>query len=537
MKNINIIYIVGTTIFTLIIAVLFLSNSNIFTAKVIDEKSEKCNFLRGDSDNSGSVDLTDPVYVLNYLFRGAQPPKCLDAADANDDGNLDITDAVYILNYLFQGSQEPKPPFPDKGTDLTEDSLTCNEIPDLICSIQSINLCGTLGIQTDDSCFIQVYSQTRITEEGIDNDIVACPIKKKGSTYAGCGPYETANDKEIILVQSRNEQRNPVFYNSEKGLVIAWEEIDKEGIDSGKRKLYLCNLKEFIEDPHNYCGNNKIFVAYGFNPSISKKYLVWENERDIEACDLSLSEGPYSCFTKSKKILIATKEIENDPEFATPLIKESYILYRDKDVGPAGTFYNLYAGGIVQETQQGIPYGYESYLVDSGKIDLPQPGDITNDGKTVIYAAKNGEGKYDILYKKEGKKIAIASNEFLVASPNVITLYNNELKQRGNYVIWKQAHPGVKYPLQLKLIREENPPVQYKIITSGYSGSHGQFIICQDGICLSQSKIIGKFEDSSSVDSNQNFINQWETCDLNALGRASDDEIRAGLIAGCLKKN
>lgn len=537
MKKINIIYIVGAIILISIIAILFLFNSNIFTAKIIDEKSDGCNFLRGDSDSSGRVDLTDPIFLLNYLFRGGEPLKCLDSADSNDDGNLDITDAVYILNYLFQGGQEPKHPFPDKGADLTEDSLTCNEVSDLICSAKLVNLCGSLGIQTDESCFIQVYPQTRISEEGIDNDIAACPIKKKGDSYEGCGPYETANDKEVILVQSENEQRNPVFYNSEKGLFIAWEEIEKEGIEAGERKVYLCTLKGFIGDPNDYCENNKIFIDYGFNPSISKKYLIWENERNIEACDLSLLEGPFSCFTESKKISIATKEIENDQEFATPIIKENHVLYRDKDVGLTGIFYDLYACGIVQETLPEISYSCESYLVDSGNIDLPQSGDITNDGKTIVYAVKNEEEKYDIISKKEDKIIIISSNEFLIASPNVITLYNNELKQRGNYVIWKQANPGVKYPLQLKLIKEENPPMQYKIITSGYSGAHGQFIICQENICLAQSKITGKFEDSASLNNDQNFINKWETCDLNYLERASNDEIRMGLIGNCLKRN
>jgi len=45
------------------------------------------------------VDLSDAVFVLAYLFRGGQEPRCLEAADIDDDGEVVITDAVY-----FQGN-------------------------------------------------------------------------------------------------------------------------------------------------------------------------------------------------------------------------------------------------------------------------------------------------------------------------------------------------------------------------------------------------------------------------------------------------
>jgi hypothetical protein len=50
---------------------------------------------------------------------------CKDAADANDDGRLDISDAVFTLEYLFSGTRKPLEPFPDPGTDPTEDALRC----------------------------------------------------------------------------------------------------------------------------------------------------------------------------------------------------------------------------------------------------------------------------------------------------------------------------------------------------------------------------------------------------------------------------
>lgn len=58
------------------------------------------------------------------LTPGATPP-CLDAADGTDDGQLNITDAVYILNFLFLGGSAPPEPHGACGLDPTEDDLDC----------------------------------------------------------------------------------------------------------------------------------------------------------------------------------------------------------------------------------------------------------------------------------------------------------------------------------------------------------------------------------------------------------------------------
>ena len=85
-------------------------------------------FRRGDSNASGDLNITDGVFVLNYLFLGGPEPPCQDAADSDDNGALNITDGVRILNYLFLGGPAPSAPGPDTcGPDPTADDLpTCN---------------------------------------------------------------------------------------------------------------------------------------------------------------------------------------------------------------------------------------------------------------------------------------------------------------------------------------------------------------------------------------------------------------------------
>ena len=45
-------------------------------------------FVRGDVNTDTSLNLTDPVFILDHLFAGGDEPQCLDAADADDNGQM-----------------------------------------------------------------------------------------------------------------------------------------------------------------------------------------------------------------------------------------------------------------------------------------------------------------------------------------------------------------------------------------------------------------------------------------------------------------
>ena len=87
-------------------------------------------FMRGDADSDLAVELTDAVFVLNYLFLAGRAPECLDSADMDDDSVVDLSDAIYVLNYLFLGGRLPPAPFPDCGEDASADDLACDSYPD-----------------------------------------------------------------------------------------------------------------------------------------------------------------------------------------------------------------------------------------------------------------------------------------------------------------------------------------------------------------------------------------------------------------------
>ncbi len=88
---------------------------------------EKVFFIRGDVNRSGSINLSDAMFILFYLFVEIENPSCFKAADVNDDGRVDISDSLYSLSYMFLGTSRPITPFPVCGEDMTQDSLSCEQ--------------------------------------------------------------------------------------------------------------------------------------------------------------------------------------------------------------------------------------------------------------------------------------------------------------------------------------------------------------------------------------------------------------------------
>jgi hypothetical protein len=95
-------------------------------------------FHRGDPFNTGVINLTNGVAILNFLFLGGARPVCREAADVNNDAVVNLTDAVNVFNFLFLGGPPPADPGPI--------SRPCGPDPDAPGSP------GDLGCDTYDRC-------------------------------------------------------------------------------------------------------------------------------------------------------------------------------------------------------------------------------------------------------------------------------------------------------------------------------------------------------------------------------------------------
>ncbi len=100
-------------------------------------------FIRGDVNEDDTIEISDAIALLSYLFVGDLQLNCLDAADLNDDEGVDVGDAVFLLDYLFQSGTAPPAPLscgPDPSLPV---ALSCNSYAP--CSDQtSLDLAGHL---------------------------------------------------------------------------------------------------------------------------------------------------------------------------------------------------------------------------------------------------------------------------------------------------------------------------------------------------------------------------------------------------------
>lgn len=61
----------------------------------------------GDADASGSVTVSDVVYLINFIFSGGTAPQPLASGDADCTGFITISDAVYLIAFIFSGGTAP----------------------------------------------------------------------------------------------------------------------------------------------------------------------------------------------------------------------------------------------------------------------------------------------------------------------------------------------------------------------------------------------------------------------------------------------
>ena len=82
-------------------------------------------YIRGDCNQDGVIDVGDAVFLLNALFEKGDAPRCADACEMNLDGTVDLADVMGALQFLFAGGPPPSAPFPICASD--GDPIGCAE--------------------------------------------------------------------------------------------------------------------------------------------------------------------------------------------------------------------------------------------------------------------------------------------------------------------------------------------------------------------------------------------------------------------------
>jgi len=68
------------------------------------------NTVRGDANGDQVINISDVMYMINYLFRHGPPPITFETGDANCDNDHGILDVVYLINYLYKNGPVPQCP-------------------------------------------------------------------------------------------------------------------------------------------------------------------------------------------------------------------------------------------------------------------------------------------------------------------------------------------------------------------------------------------------------------------------------------------
>ncbi len=66
-----------------------------------------CGEMHGDADGSGTSDIDDVVYLIQYIFAGGPEPDPSWTGDVDCTGAIDIDDVVYLIEYIFAGGPAP----------------------------------------------------------------------------------------------------------------------------------------------------------------------------------------------------------------------------------------------------------------------------------------------------------------------------------------------------------------------------------------------------------------------------------------------
>jgi serine protease len=63
--------------------------------------------VRGDVNQSGTINVVDLSYLVQFLFQGGPSPVPLTSGDVNCSGGTNVVDLVYLVNRLFSGGPPP----------------------------------------------------------------------------------------------------------------------------------------------------------------------------------------------------------------------------------------------------------------------------------------------------------------------------------------------------------------------------------------------------------------------------------------------
>ncbi len=64
-------------------------------------------YLCGDADSGGDVNLLDITFLINFLYKAGPAPELIESADVNSDGTVNLLDITFLICYLYKNGPDP----------------------------------------------------------------------------------------------------------------------------------------------------------------------------------------------------------------------------------------------------------------------------------------------------------------------------------------------------------------------------------------------------------------------------------------------
>jgi hypothetical protein len=64
-------------------------------------------WICGDADANSVINVSDIVWMINFVFGSGQPPDPMQAGDVDCNGSVNVSDVVYLINFVFGTGNEP----------------------------------------------------------------------------------------------------------------------------------------------------------------------------------------------------------------------------------------------------------------------------------------------------------------------------------------------------------------------------------------------------------------------------------------------
>lgn len=152
-------------------------------------------YLTGDANNDGKINIVDVVETVNYIVGNASNVFSFNAADANHDGKVNVVDAVAIVNSITTGTPLSSP----KRTLAKRIGITnCNSMQE---TLSADNISITPGESKDITLFLE-NTASDLTAYQFD---LALP--------AGFEIAKDEDDEFIATISSRHDKSHSLTVN------------------------------------------------------------------------------------------------------------------------------------------------------------------------------------------------------------------------------------------------------------------------------------------------------------------------------------